>query len=217
MTTEVFFNRPARPIPLDRLLADIRGAQEDLYVACAWFTLDAVADAIIAAPAKNKWIALNGADLARLNRAGERVIQRIMATQEEVSLERHWSEFRVAILGNDDYREGIMHHKFIVVDRRVVWTGSYNFTYQAAKNYETLIRMDDPVIAQAFSAEACTLVWEERSLWKADYGNWGGTNAFRCVSCQGLFASDDPADEIWPADAPRCHRCAELVGAEGVH
>ncbi|NJN19392.1 MAG: DUF1669 domain-containing protein [Oscillochloris sp.] len=47
-----------------------------------------------------------------------------------------------------------MHHKVIVIDSRIVITGSYNFTGRAEDvNDENLLIIDDPLIAQAFEAE----------------------------------------------------------------
>jgi phosphatidylserine/phosphatidylglycerophosphate/cardiolipin synthase-like enzyme len=47
-----------------------------------------------------------------------------------------------------------MHHKVIIIDERVVITGSYNFTGRAEDvNDENLIIIDSPQIAQAYMAE----------------------------------------------------------------
>ncbi|NTU81190.1 MAG: DUF1669 domain-containing protein [Chloroflexales bacterium] len=47
-----------------------------------------------------------------------------------------------------------MHHKVIIIDRRVVITGSYNFTRRAEEvNDENTMVIDDPAIAQAYLAE----------------------------------------------------------------
>ncbi|KAJ2708398.1 hypothetical protein H4R19_004763 [Coemansia spiralis] len=47
-----------------------------------------------------------------------------------------------------------MHSKFVVVDKRTVWAGSFNWTVGARKsNNESVICTNDPGTAQAFSAE----------------------------------------------------------------
>jgi phosphatidylserine/phosphatidylglycerophosphate/cardiolipin synthase-like enzyme len=47
-----------------------------------------------------------------------------------------------------------MHHKVIVIDGRVVITGSYNFTARAEDtNDENLLVLDDPALAAAYLAE----------------------------------------------------------------
>lgn len=47
-----------------------------------------------------------------------------------------------------------MHHKFIVIDRRIVVTGSFNFTVEAdEKNDENVIIITDPAIADRYIQE----------------------------------------------------------------
>lgn len=47
-----------------------------------------------------------------------------------------------------------MHHKFVVVDRARVVTGSYNFTTSASeRNYENVVVIESTTVAAAFSAE----------------------------------------------------------------
>ncbi len=47
-----------------------------------------------------------------------------------------------------------MHHKVIIIDGRTVITGSYNFTGRAEDvNDENLLIIDDPALAQQYSAE----------------------------------------------------------------
>ncbi len=53
-----------------------------------------------------------------------------------------------------DQPDGLMHDKFVIIDRRQVWTGSFNFTLNAAYlNDENLIALTDPDIAAVFEAE----------------------------------------------------------------
>jgi phosphatidylserine/phosphatidylglycerophosphate/cardiolipin synthase-like enzyme len=47
-----------------------------------------------------------------------------------------------------------MHHKLIIIDDRIVITGSYNFTSRAENdNDENLLIIDDPALAQQYIAE----------------------------------------------------------------
>lgn len=59
--------------------------------------------------------------------------------------------------GLDVHKDGnchTMHHKVIIIDRRVVIAGSYNFTKRAEEvNDENLLIIEDPTLAQAFAAE----------------------------------------------------------------
>jgi len=54
-----------------------------------------------------------------------------------------------------------MHHKFAIFDRRLVATGSYNWTQSAERaNYENLVLLDDPDLVARFVREFQRL-WRE--------------------------------------------------------
>ncbi len=54
-------------------------------------------------------------------------------------------------------REGArskMHHKFVIVDGRIVLTGSYNWTFASEEqNYENLLILQDPLLADLHRQE----------------------------------------------------------------
>ncbi|APD10093.1 MULTISPECIES: phospholipase D-like domain-containing protein [Thermus] len=53
-----------------------------------------------------------------------------------------------------DEREGFMHHKFLVVDRKAVWTGSVNMTWNAfARNNENALLLPSPTLAEGYAQE----------------------------------------------------------------
>ena len=53
-----------------------------------------------------------------------------------------------------DLKHGSMHHKFIIVDNTILFTGSYNFTNDAERNnYENVIKTDIPEIVAAYREE----------------------------------------------------------------
>ena len=54
----------------------------------------------------------------------------------------------------DADRSGLMHNKFLVVDGRYVWTGSFNTTDNGAyKNNNNAIWIDSPELAANFTTE----------------------------------------------------------------
>ncbi len=58
----------------------------------------------------------------------------------------------IPILG--DRREGLMHDKFVVIDRQEVWTGSLNFTTGGAyKDDNNLVRIRSVKVAQDYTTE----------------------------------------------------------------
>ena len=53
-----------------------------------------------------------------------------------------------------DRREGLMHDKFVVIDRQEVWTGSMNFTINDAyRNHNNLIRIRSTELAENYTTE----------------------------------------------------------------
>lgn len=156
MSIEVFFNRPESPIDLSRLEGDIRSAQDRLVVAVAWFTLDRIAQAIIDSPATYRMVLQNAADNIRGAGAGFRISRKLLSYAIDYLRDEPLGvdNFRIGWVGGDDFQEGILHHKFVAIDSKLVWTGSFNLTYQASKNYETLLRIEDEGVAHAFDDEA---------------------------------------------------------------
>ncbi len=64
---------------------------------------------------------------------------------------RRLQEVGIAV-ADDAGHEGLMHHKFVVIDERYVWTGSYNPTYNGAyKNNNNVLWIDSPSLAYNFT------------------------------------------------------------------
>lgn len=58
----------------------------------------------------------------------------------------------IPVLG--DRRQGLMHNKFVVIDRHEVWTGSMNFTVNGAyRNDNNLLRIKSPRLAENYLVE----------------------------------------------------------------
>lgn len=58
---------------------------------------------------------------------------------------------------------GLMHHKFVVIDRRYVVTGSYNWSRNAERsNSENLLIVDDPTLAEQYLKEFERLIAKEK-------------------------------------------------------
>ena len=68
---------------------------------------------------------------------------------------------------DDGDNDGLMHHKFIVIDERYVWTGSYNTTYNGAyKNSNNVIRIDSVQLAYNFTQKFRELFFAETQVGK---------------------------------------------------
>jgi phosphatidylserine/phosphatidylglycerophosphate/cardiolipin synthase-like enzyme len=54
----------------------------------------------------------------------------------------------------DDRRQGLMHNKFVIIDRREVWSGSMNFTVSGAyRSDNNLIQIVSPALAENYLLE----------------------------------------------------------------
>lgn len=93
----------------------------------------------------------------------------------------------LVVLGSDDWKQGVMHHKFIVADG-VVWFGSFNFTFNARNNYETLARVAVNEVADQFWEEASAMAGDN-SVWNGNPGDQGSTVS-RCYYCEQVFPAD---------------------------
>lgn len=118
-------------------------AQRSIHVAMYTLTLDAYAESLIRAHARGVDVKVvldrrqargRGSDAQRLDAAGIPV--------------RYGSG------------SGLMHHKFSIIDGRIVTTGSYNATWSGShRNAENAVVIEDQEVARSFEAEFRTL-WD---------------------------------------------------------
>lgn len=87
-----------------------------------------------------------------------------MVTDSDNILEREIAELEQAgipVLG--DRREPLMHHKFVVIDRFEVWTGSMNMTINGAyRNDNNLVRIRSTLLAENYTREFEEMFLEDR-------------------------------------------------------
>jgi len=116
----------------------VSGANESIYFLAYSFTSDDIAQAM------------------RERHEAGLIVEGVM-DKEQVS-SNQGTEFDLFLQSGLDVRRdgnpGLMHHKVIIIDRRIVITGSYNFTGSAEdRNDENLVILFDPFIADWFFAE----------------------------------------------------------------
>ena len=120
------------------LLIDlIRKANESIHVMMYGFTLDELADALIGA-------------------AGRGVEVKVLIESESTGWKgsEHEKLIERGISLKLDSNPHTMHHKVMIIDGRIVVTGSYNWTWSAEKNNdENVIVIDDPAIASVYEEE----------------------------------------------------------------
>lgn len=136
---------------LDEILsADIEGARATIDVAAYDFDLQSVTDALIQA-----------------QRRGVNV--RLVIDSDNVGLDQPQDLRAAGISIVEDGRASLMHNKFVVIDGRVTWTGSWNLTDGGTYlNNNHAIRIESREMAANYQAE-----FEEMFL----DGSFGRTSA----------------------------------------
>ena len=114
---------------------NIASAKKRIYVAVAWFTNDVLFKELLTALERNVEIKI--------------ILLGDILNRGEFGL-----DFGLLIQKKADVRfasssQGIMHHKFCVIDDSVI-TGSYNWTYYANKNQENIVLLNDPEIVKGY-------------------------------------------------------------------
>lgn len=139
---EIFFTEPESPQSQtkrggpDRKLADaIERSRVSVDVAVLQLDLWSIRDAMISA-----------------HRRGVSV--RMVTDSDYMDEAEVQDLIRAGIPVVSDRREGLMHHKFVVIDRGEIWTGSMNFTINGAYyNNNHLIRIQSTKLAENYTVE----------------------------------------------------------------
>ena len=119
-----------------RLVARLADATERIDAALYHLSAEPVADAFIKAHNRGVQVRV----VTETDNIDEKAIERL----QEVGIP----------VADDGDRNSYMHHKFIVIDERYVWTGSYNTTYNGAyKNNNNVILIDSIRLADNFTQE----------------------------------------------------------------
>lgn len=126
----------------NQIIEQIRAAKYSIWVAVAWFT-----DKILMRELFNK------------KEAGINV--RVVILDDDINttygfeLEKYFETKRVPKSGQFG---NIMHHKFCVIDLKLVIHGSYNWTNKARWNKETISIENSRVLAEKYASEFITLI-----------------------------------------------------------
>lgn len=120
----------------DRVLAEaIRAARVSVDMAVLQLNLWSIRDALLDA-----------------HRRGVRVRLVVESDYRDSAELEALVEAGIPVLG--DRREGSMHNKFVVIDRREVWTGSMNYTINDGyRNNNNLVRIRSSQLAQNYTVE----------------------------------------------------------------
>jgi phosphatidylserine/phosphatidylglycerophosphate/cardiolipin synthase-like enzyme len=138
----VYFTDPTSPIassyrggPDDRLAEAIDAARLSVDVAVYDLNLWSIRDALVAAHRRGVTVRV----VTESDNTDEQEIQDLKDAGIQVLSDRH---------------EGLMHDKFVVIDRSEVWTGSMNFTTGGAYlDNNNLVRVRSVKLAGAYTGE----------------------------------------------------------------
>ena len=119
-----------------RLVAKLDAAETSIDAALQQLNSEPIANALIEAHQRNVTVRL----VTENKYIGETQIERLKAED-------------IPIVDDEGYT-GLMHNKFVVIDERYVWTGSYNTTFNGAyKNNNNVIYLDSVKLADNFTQE----------------------------------------------------------------
>jgi phosphatidylserine/phosphatidylglycerophosphate/cardiolipin synthase-like enzyme len=141
----------------EHLLREIDQAKQELLVAVYAFTSDELASALV--QAKRRGVAV------------QVVIDREFDSRTEKSKGRFLEGQKIPVRrisglkpNSPEADSGLMHQKFAVIDRKNLFTGSYNWTYAAEKlNHENLLLFRDASPLADEYRKIFFQLWERKS------------------------------------------------------
>lgn len=138
------------------ILREIDTAKKELLVAVYAFTNDELASALV--QAKKRGVAVQVVVDREFDRANENSKGKFLEAQK-IPLRR----VSGAKSKNQEKDAGLMHQKFAVIDRRIVFTGSYNWTRSADNlNDENLLLFRDAGQLAEEYRNAFFRLWERK-------------------------------------------------------
>jgi phosphatidylserine/phosphatidylglycerophosphate/cardiolipin synthase-like enzyme len=139
------------------ILREIDRAKKEILVAVYAFTSDDLADALVLA--KRRGITVQVIIDREFDAANEKSKGKLLESQKIPV--RRLSGLRGKAAEKD---AGLMHQKFAVIDRTLVFTGSYNWTHSADRfNHENLLLFRDAGPLAEEYRRVFFLLWEQKS------------------------------------------------------
>jgi phosphatidylserine/phosphatidylglycerophosphate/cardiolipin synthase-like enzyme len=187
---EVFFTDPTAPSA-----RNYKGGPDEALAAAldkARLSID------VAAYSLNLWSVRNA--LIRAKKRG--VVVRMVMESDNMDVEEVQDLIGAGISIVGDQHEGLMHDKFIVIDRNEVWTGSMNYTVSGAyKDNNNLIVIHSTQVAEDYTTEFDEMF--ENSLF--------GPDIDAATPYSHLTLDDTPVEVYFSPDDGVAARLAELL------
>lgn len=138
------------------ILREIEAAKHEMLVAVYAFTSDDLAAAL--AQARKRGVAVQVIVDREFDRNNANSKTKFLESQK-IPVRR----VAGAVVKPGDKESGLMHQKFAVIDRRIVFTGSYNWTHSAdIRNDENLLMFRDAGLLADEYRKAFFRVWERK-------------------------------------------------------
>jgi phosphatidylserine/phosphatidylglycerophosphate/cardiolipin synthase-like enzyme len=177
---EIYFTDPESPLAgqetggLDELLVTaIDSARLSVDLAIYSLSLRNVRDALI-----------------RAHERGTRVRIVIESDNQDRSAVQDLRDAGIPLLG--DRREGLMHNKFMVIDRVEVWLGSMNFTYSGVyEDNNALLRVRSQELAESYLAEFDEMFVEDQFGTQVNANTPNPEIEIEGVRVEVMFSPDD--------------------------
>lgn len=195
---EIYFTDPDAPGarayeggPDEALAAAIDGARLSVDMAVYNFNLWSIRDALL-----------------RAHRRG--VIVRVVMESDNMDAAEARALAEAGIPVRGDQHEGLMHNKFVVIDRSEVWTGSMNFSVGGAyRDHNNLIRIRSLLVAENYLAEFEEMFTDRRF----------GPDRAAATPHPRLTIDETPVEVYFSPDDGVAARIVELVNGaqESVH
>lgn len=171
----------------EKLIDRIDQAQSTIHIAAFEFNLTPVAEALISAQERGvtvQWVTDDEHGIGADNDEGHGQFTMLKNAGIEIK---------------DDARSALMHNKFWIFDRQVVWTGSTNMTVNGNfRNNNNVLVIESPAVAAIYEREFA-------ELWRGEFGpSSTSTVSEQKTTVEGtpiqvLFgAEDDVASQLVP-------------------
>ncbi len=188
---EVYFTEPGRPNSeiISRLVGYIDGSKSYVDVAAFEFDLDAVAEALVRAKKRGvvvRWLTDNDYGLGVDKNPGHGQFEVLM---------------RAGIPVKSDKGRDLMHNKFIVFDKKFVWTGSTNLTVNGTqKNNNNVIVLRSKELAGIFDRQ-----FDE--MWRGEFG----ASRLSTVESQDLVVNNTRVRVLFSPEDKVAEKLAGLI------